>query len=195
MDRSQKPPGSDELARAAQQGDQRALAALVELHKHAAYRVALRLAGNPHDAEEILQNALERVLRHLHRYDAQRPFKPWLMQIVVNQARTLLRRRKLLALFYLGGNEPAAGGSAPYKAELQIERREMRRHLEAAVRALPLAQREAFVLKHIEGMSYEEIAQVTGDSVGSLKVRTHRARRALVQWLAGRGVTLGVGGA
>ncbi|MCK5690681.1 RNA polymerase sigma factor [Myxococcota bacterium] len=181
------------LARLAQTGDSSALNKLLTLHKDQAWRVALRLTGNPHDAEEALQSAFERVMRHLNRYDPSRPFRPWLMKVVVNQARTQMRKRKLKILFFAESPDlwapdlSADGGSN--QPDQAVMRSDSRRLLETALKTLSQAQREAFVLKHIEELSYDEIAVITGDSVGSLKVRVHRARLSLLKYFRERGVT------
>lgn len=178
---------SEELARRAQLGDQRALGHLVARHQNEAYRVALRMAGDPFDAEEIIQTAFERVLRSLSRYDPDRPFRPWFMRVMVNQARTHLKKRRLKAILF--GQErdaPAPAAGEPEQRRLQKATREL---LAKAIATLPVNQREVFVLKHIEGYAYEEIAVITGGSVGNLKVRAHRARRALLTWFKEHNVT------
>lgn len=181
---------SEELARAAQAGDRRALNNLLARHKHEAYRVALRLVGRPHDADEVLQNAFERVLKHLRRYDSTRPFRPWLLRIVVNQARSHWRLIKVKSWLGLREDLPSST-SAPNQ---ELSRKELRHALTAALNSLQEDQREAFVLKHVEGLSYDEIAAITGESAGALRVRTHRARRAVLEWCRANGVTFGSGG-
>ncbi len=178
-------PESETLALAAQRGDRRALSALLERHKHEAYRVALRIVGRAADADEVLQNALERLLKHLHRYDPNRPFRPWLLRIVVNQARSFWRRKKLETLVF---SENIEGRFARGPQE-ELCSRELSDLLCEALLALPRDQREAFVLKHIEELSYEEMAVVIGEAPGALRVRVHRARRAVLAWCNARGVT------
>ena len=182
---------SEDLARAAQAGDQRALNALLTRHKHDAYRVALRLVGKAQDAEEVTQNALERVFKHLGRYDPERPFRPWLIGIVVNQSRSFWRLHKVKAWVF-GYAMESTTNEGPHH---ELRKKELRHALGEALSSLPLEQREAFVLKHIEGLSYEEIAAVTGQSLGSLRVRAHRGRRAVLEWCRAHDVTfLGAGG-
>jgi RNA polymerase sigma-70 factor (ECF subfamily) len=184
---AQAAPSSEALARSAQGGDSRALALLIARHKHEAYRIALRLVGRPYDAEELLQNALERFIKHLRRYDPGRPFRPWLLRIVVNQARTYWRARKLKAWIF-GQPEEASTHSSPHH---DLWRKELRHTLAEGLGRLPADQREAFVLKHVEGLSYEEMAYITGDSTGALRVRVHRARLAMLDWCRAHGVTVG----
>jgi RNA polymerase sigma-70 factor (ECF subfamily) len=179
---------SEVLAAAAQSGDSRALASLLERHKHEVFRVALRMTGRPYDADEVVQLSLERVLKHLARYDRSRPFRPWLLRIAVNQARTFLRRRAVRELFLGTDVAPRAPGPS-LGPEAGLFQRDLRGELDQALQELPASQREAFVLKHVEELSYEEMAEITGDSVGSLKVRVHRARRTLLESLKLRRVT------
>lgn len=181
---------SEALARAAQGGDQRALERLLSRHKHEVYRVALRMTGAPHDADEVVQAALERAMRYVGRYDGTRPFRPWLMRITVNQARTYLKKRSLREWLFgdRSSDVPEIVARGP---DWHLSRKQVREHIERALAQLPIAQREVFILKHIEGLSYDEIAKITGRSLGASKVAGHRARRALMELLRAAGVTLG----
>lgn len=190
--RPRESPATDStegLVRAAQTGDHPALQALIELHRDAAFRVALRLSGGHADAEEVLQSAFERVVRHLPGCDATRPFRPWLMRIVVNQARTHWRLRRLKRLVF--GVEPHESTHRAVEPDLddEITRGELRRVIADAIERLPSEQREVFVLKHVEDYSYEEIASITGVAVGALRVRAHRARLAVLATCKAQGVT------
>ena len=181
---------SEELARDAQRGNHKALDALIRRHKSEAYRVALRMCGRPFDAEEILQISLERVFRHLRGYDPERKFRPWLLRIVSNQARTFLRIQKLKSLFFLGNPEHTPEPVYHSNPGKELRQAHVRSSVEQALLVLPLEQREAFIFKHIEGMSFDEMAEVTGVSPGTLRVRTHRARKAVLQYLRDRNVTV-----
>ncbi len=175
-------PTSEALAAAAKAGDRRALELLVERHKDEAFRVALRLCASHPDAEEVLQGALERVLRHLGKYDTGRPFRPWLMRIVVNYARTHWRLRRAKELLF--GLDPRDAGpvSAVLPPDGELSRKELRIVLVRAMAMLPRDLREAFVLKHVEGWSYEEIAghgRFRGHPAGACASGAHDAARAL----------------
>jgi RNA polymerase sigma-70 factor, ECF subfamily len=183
-------PPSETLARDAQRGSHKALDLLIRRHKSEAYRVALRMCGRPFDAEEILQVSLERLVRHLGHYDPARPFRPWLLKIVSNQARSFLRLQKLKAMFFLENQVDPQDPSPVVASDRQISQGEVRLHIEQGLLALPVDQREAFILKHIEGLSFEELSEITGVSAGALRVRTHRARKALLEYLRDRNVTV-----
>ncbi|OGQ82114.1 MAG: hypothetical protein A2289_02405 [Deltaproteobacteria bacterium RIFOXYA12_FULL_58_15] len=179
---------SELLARCAQEGDQQALSSLLGRHKDEAYRVALRMTGCAAQADDIMQASLERVLKHLRRYDSSRAFRPWLLRIVINQCRTHLRGRKLK--MWLWGDRPEPPDYTRRGPDWHLRRKQLRTELEHALEQLSVGQREAFVLKHIEGHSYEEIAKITGQSIAALKVRVHRGRRTLLEILQTAGVTL-----
>jgi len=174
---------SEELAQHAQRGSHKALDALIKRHKSDAYRVALRMCGRPFDAEEILQISLERVVRYMRRYDSRRPFRPWLLKIVSNQARTFLRVQKLKSLFFLSNQEHVPEPMHHSNPGKEMHQGHVRGLVEQALLALPIDQREAFVFRHIEGMSFDEMADATGASAGALRVRTHRARKAVLEYL------------
>lgn len=179
---------SEELAIRAKMGDQQSLNKLLERHKHEAYRIALRMLGNAFDAEEILQNALCRVVRHLNRFDASRKFRPWFLRIVTNQVRTHWHKNKLRALFLLDFKS-SPHHKMPENPENQIQNKELAETLKAHMMKLPQNQREAFVLHHVEGLSFDQMEEITGISSQALRVRTHRARKALHKELLSSGVT------
>lgn len=180
---------SEQLARAAQGGDRHALDLLIRRHKSDVYRVALRMCGRPADAEEILQLTLERLVRHLGRFDATRTFRPWLLSIAANQARTWLRKQAIKSLFFLDKPDSVETQGGPGKAAHSLESAELKEHLSQALLTLPVDQREAFIFKHIEGLSFAEMASAMGASEGALRVRVHRARQALLSYLRDRHVT------
>lgn len=181
---------SEELAKEAQQGSHKAFDALIRRHKSDGYRVALRMCGRPYDAEEILQISLERLFRHIGKYDISRPFRPWFLRIVSNQARTFLRIQKLKSLFFLEKTENIAKPVHKSGPDSQLHRGQVKSIVEQAILTLPVDQREAFIFKHIEGLSFDEMAEITGDSAGTLRVRAHRARQAVLEFLRDHNVTI-----
>ncbi|MBN1960440.1 MAG: RNA polymerase sigma factor [Deltaproteobacteria bacterium] len=189
MTNTQSDISSEKLAYAAQHGDHNALNSLIKRHKNEAYRVALRMCGRPFDAEEILQLALERLFKHLRRYDHTRAFKPWLFRIVANQARSFLRKQYIKSLFFLSEPPAAPEPINDNSPHLSLHKDEVKQVLKDALLALPIDQREAFIFKHIEGLSFAQMQQATGASVAALRVRTHRARKAILQYLQDRHVT------
>jgi RNA polymerase sigma-70 factor, ECF subfamily len=171
-----------DLVRATIAGDAAAFAELVERHSRSCLRYATRMLGNREDAEDATQEALLRAYRALPRYDTRMPFRTWLMSILINRCRTALlsRRRRAARIVYdddaveharVDGVEPAAV---------------LRMTIEDAVNSLDPNQREAFLLKHVEQLSYEEMSAATGVGISALKMRVQRACDRLQQLMPER---------
>jgi RNA polymerase sigma-70 factor (ECF subfamily) len=176
----------DAIVRAVQTGRTEAFAELVTRHKDKVYAILLRLVRDPDAAEELAQETFVRAWRGLGGFRGESLFGTWLVQIAIHLARDRMRERRRNRTVSLDELlEKSADDSvlmdirSGRDALSEISDRDMIRRLEAALDDLPAAYREVFVLHHIEDVPYEEIASMTGDSVGSLKVRAHRARRLL----------------
>jgi RNA polymerase sigma-70 factor, ECF subfamily len=148
---------------------------LVQRHSAMAYRVALRLCGNHHDAQDITQEALIAAWENLAQFRGGASFSTWLYQIVTRRARNkLTRRRDTNSLDLLGDPaDPAAGPAA------QTERNFAADAVTDALATLPFPQRAAVVLRHFEGLSYAEVAEVTRSTVPAVRSHLFRARRTL----------------
>jgi RNA polymerase sigma-70 factor (ECF subfamily) len=162
---------------------------LVRCHVDRCHAIALRLLGDAHDAEEIAQDALVRAYRALATYEASRirelRLRGWLATIVANLARNRLRRHRptvvpLAPLVEIGADPPAGERTDP---ESVTTRRAEQRRLAAAVLALPERYRVPVVLRHVDDLSYDELASVLDRPVGTVKAQVHRGlallRRAL----------------
>lgn len=176
--------------RAVQAGESESFRYLVERHKDRVYGVLMRLTADPQLAEELAQEAFVRAYRGLGAFRGESRFGTWLVQIAVNLARDHMRSRKrdvvvsLDALVERDGDAEFLEDKRPqYDPLAEISERELRRRFEEALESLPPGYREVFVLRHIQNISYEDIQKMTGDSVGSLKVRAHRARKILKEIL------------
>ncbi len=172
--------------KAVQAGDREAFATLVNRHKDRVYGVLLRLMADGQVAEELAHEAFVRAYRGLDGFRGQSQFGTWLIQIAVNLARDHIRARKrsnvvsLDALLEQDTDTAVLEDRRPqYDPLAEISEREMRKQLETALQELPPGYREVFVLHHIQNIPYDEISKITGDTVGSLKVRAHRARAIL----------------
>jgi RNA polymerase sigma-70 factor (ECF subfamily) len=157
--------------RAVLDGDSAAFAMLVDRHAPACIRFATRMLGSREDAEDVTQETLVRAHRALVRFDAGMSFRTWIMSILINRCRTaLLHRRRRTARVVLdeGAVDRAQVDGSASQAEL-------RDAIERALARLDPAQREAFLLKHVESLSYEEMATMTGVGVSALKMRVQRA--------------------
>jgi RNA polymerase sigma-70 factor, ECF subfamily len=178
---------SDLLARA-QAGEVAAFEALVERHRDRVYGLTARILGSDTDAEEVTQEAFLAAWRNLATFRGESPFGGWVSRIAANFALMRLRRRKV-------ANEVEAPVEAPTFNERgslvdsvadwspsALDRSldsELRRAIEEAAAGLPDEHRQVFVLRDVEGLSYEEIAVLTGSSVAAIKSRLHRARLAM----------------
>jgi RNA polymerase sigma-70 factor (ECF subfamily) len=148
---------------------------LVQRHSAMAYRVALRLCGNHHDAQDIAQEALVAAWENLSRFRADSSFSTWLYQIVTRRALNRVSRRKTAdhADLLEEVTDPVAGPAAQAERNLAVDA------VTDALAALPLPQRTVVVLHHFEGLSYAEVADVTRSTVPAVRSHLFRARRTL----------------
>ena len=165
MDRQNDP----DTIRRAKAGDERAFGSLVDQYHARCVRFAQQMLLSTEDAEEAVQDAFVRVYDALPRFDVTLRFEPWLFRILANRCRTMrVRRRRHDALVVFSDSAPdiavSAQGDDAAREELWL-----------LLDALPVEQREAFLLHHVEGMSYEDMATVTGAGVSALKMRVKRA--------------------
>jgi RNA polymerase sigma-70 factor (ECF subfamily) len=168
------------LVRRAQEGYIDAYAELVDRHAGLAYRVALRLLGNHHDAEDVAQEALVTAWQQLPRFKGTTSFTTWLYQIVTRRALNRITRTRVTESLDLLGDVGDAGEEPGQRLERDLT-------VDAvtdAVTALPPPQRIAIVLRHFEGLSNAEIARITGSSIPAVRSHLFRGRRTLSQTLA-----------
>jgi RNA polymerase sigma-70 factor (ECF subfamily) len=168
------------LVRRAQEGYVEAYAELVDRHGQLAYRIALRLLGNHHDAEDVAQEALVLAWQQLPSFKADSAYSTWLYRIVTRQALNRIRRNRPADSLDLLGDLPGPGE----EPALDLERDLTVDAVTAAVAALPAPQRVAIVLHHFEGLPNEEVARITGSSVPAVRSHLYRGRRTLTKTLA-----------
>ncbi len=175
------------LVAAAREGSEDAFRELVERHQGRLFGILVRLVGDAQTAEELAHEAFVRAFRALPRFRQEASFGTWLVQIGIHAARDLRRHRRRRAgvvsldeLREAGRREGDPADHRPFADPTSaMEDREARQALSEALGHLPAPYREVLALKHYQGWSYEQIAELTGDSVGTLKVRAHRARKLL----------------
>jgi RNA polymerase sigma-70 factor (ECF subfamily) len=170
---------ADLVVRARDGEDVEAFAELVHRHRDRAYRVALRITRHPGDAEDVAQEALVRAWRSLPGFRGEARFSTWLYRIVTNLALNRVERRPRVADVELP--DTAVRSDDPAARTEDAER------LTAALAALEQLspdQRACYVLREIEGLSYEELAEVLETSVPAVKSRLFRARQELTAALA-----------
>ena len=166
------------LVRAAQEGDVRAFAALVDMYYARCLRFALHMLANRSDAEEAVQDTFVRVYRALPSYVEQESFEPWLFRILANRCRSAGSRERRRAEFVEFGDVPER--PSEHRHDDAIAWRE---EIARALAALPTEQREAFLMRHVDDLSYDDMAVATGAGVSALKMRVKRACDALRSWL------------
>jgi RNA polymerase sigma-70 factor (ECF subfamily) len=178
----------------AQAGDMAAFRALVERHQRRAFAVAFALVRDENDARELVQDAFLRVFKSLHSFEGTSSFFTWLYRIITNLSIDLMRKpgRQTVELdeARLDGDD-AGEVDASLLGRLDgadpagvVRRREIAASLQAALDALPSYHRAVIVLREIEGMSYEEMAQAMGVSKGTIMSRLFHARQKLQRALA-----------
>ncbi len=173
------------LVEACRAGRTEAYGELVARHQDRLYPMVLRLVGSREDALDVLQDAFTRGFEKLDQYRGGSSFYTWIYRIAVNQAVSRLRRgrlRRTLRLLDLRGGRPIhdppdeSPSSVPSHAAERAEREAM---VESALAALEPDHRAVVILKDFEGRRYEEIGELLGIPVGTVRSRLHRARQQL----------------
>lgn len=164
-----------EVIAACQRGDRDAFRALFETWQDRVYSIALRFSGDRTQALDIAQDVFVKLLAGIGDFRAESSFETWLYRLVVN--RCLDQKRSGRRLLSLVGDLFTRSGEA--NALDRVLRSERREQVQGAVALLPPEQRIAVVLRYTEGLSYEEIAQATGVSSGTVASRLNRAHKIL----------------
>ncbi|MHB1223027.1 MAG: RNA polymerase sigma factor [Gemmatimonadaceae bacterium] len=154
-------------------GDRESFADLIRRYSDPLYRHALGMTGSPDVAEDILQSSFIKAYHHLG--EVRGRFDAWLFRIVANGCKDWLKNIRRTHLSYDEDDQPSRYATP----DEDLDRSELRTDLDRALSALAPSLREAFVMKHVEGRSYEDMADLLGTTVGALKMRVHRAREAL----------------
>jgi RNA polymerase sigma-70 factor, ECF subfamily len=180
---SRAPAESDHAyVQATLRGDLHAFEALVERHRDVVFRVASRIAGRA-DAEDVSQDAFLRAFHRLERFRADASFRAWLLQITHNAAVDHLTRRRPEPVDDTGEHREGPEREVMRLPAERLESRERIARLETKLRGLSPEHRAVLVLRDVEGLSYEEIAEITEAPLGTVKTRLFRARRDLIEML------------
>lgn len=174
-------PNSSVLVGSARDGDEHAFATLMRSHQDRAYLIALRITGNPHDAQDAVQEAFLNAWQGLARFREDADFGTWLTRIVINSCHRHRRSHRPTAPIEETDTDtavPAAPG-----ADVIVEAQHRLHTAQDAIAELPFDQRTAFVLHIFAGHTHTEVGRILGISEGAAKVRTHRARRAIAATL------------
>jgi RNA polymerase sigma-70 factor (ECF subfamily) len=170
-------------------GEKRAFTILVERYHGRLVNFVYRTTGDRERAEDLVQETFIRVYRHLHRFDQTKKFSTWVYTIASNLAKNELRNRSRnpLVLFQMirkswdNDQRPLEWEDNTYRPDDLFRKRHLRTLVERAVAELPEHHRTVFILREMEGKTYEEIAEITSCNLGTVKSRLNRARTNFAQ--------------
>jgi RNA polymerase sigma-70 factor, ECF subfamily len=173
-------------------GDERAFQVLVERYQTRLLNFVFRTIGDREKAEDLVQEVFIRVYRHLHRFDRSKKFSTWVYTIASNLAKNELRNRSRnpLVLFqtikrnWEDEDRPLQFEDPASRPDDLYRKRHLRELVEASVARLPEHHRQVFILRELEGKSYEEIADITECNLGTVKSRLNRARTSFAEIIA-----------
>jgi RNA polymerase sigma-70 factor (ECF subfamily) len=180
-----------ELVKALRSGDYQAFDSLIGKHSGRMFQTAYGLIGNKQDAEEVVQDALVRIYRHIDQFRGDSSFSTWVYRIVVNLSRNKYQwNRRRGSELTSSISEKIREDDSAEKSELLladssmtperiIDGSETEEAIMKAIGDLPEKLREVTVLRHIEDMSYEQIAELLETNMGTIKSRIARARETL----------------
>jgi len=186
-------PGDAELVERLKTGDREAFGALLRRYQGKVYRLAMNMTRSPQDAEEVTQDVFLAVYRKIGDFDGRAAFSTWLYRVASNAALMKLRGRRSEPHLSIEEEGPAFAPDGHFArpvadwSELPEDRllsAERRRVLEQAIDALPPDYKAVVVLRDVEGLSNQEVAEILGATVLAVKSRLHRARLALRERLA-----------
>ncbi|HYW11694.1 MAG TPA: sigma-70 family RNA polymerase sigma factor [Longimicrobium sp.] len=173
-------------------GNKRAFGELVERYQNRLLNFIYRTTGDRERAEDLVQETFIRVYRHLHRFDQSKKFSTWIYTISSNLAKNELRNRSRnpLVLFQTlmknrdADERPLEWEDNTYRPDDLFRKRHLKSQVDAAVDQLPEHHRTVFILREMEGKTYEEIAEITSTNLGTVKSRLNRARNSFAQLIA-----------
>lgn len=161
-------------------GDESAFNEIVRKYQQRIYWHARRMTGNHLDADEIVQEVLLVLYKKLKDFKFKSSLYTWIYKITSTRSINLIRRRSVKEMFSL---ESGADREAESDILRDIENKEEIEMLEKHLQRIPAKQREVFILRTIDGLSYEEISEITGKSVGGLKSNYFHALRKITEMM------------
>ena len=184
-----KPLDDSQVVAAFLDGNRRAFDELVERYQNRLLNFVYRTTGDRERGEDLVQETFIRVYRHLHRFDQSKKFSTWVYTIASNLAKNELRNRSRnpLVLFQTllknreADQRPLEWEDNTYRPDDLFRKRALKSQVDAAVDQLPEHHRTVFVLREMEGKTYEEIAEITDTNLGTVKSRLNRARNSFAK--------------
>ncbi|CAN5767076.1 sigma-70 family RNA polymerase sigma factor [soil metagenome] len=173
-------------------GEKRAFTELADRYQSRLLNFVYRTTGDRERAEDLVQETFIRVYRHIHRFDQSKKFSTWVYTIASNLAKNELRNRSRnpLVLFQMikknwgADDRPLEWEDNTYRPDDLYRKRRLKQMVDSVVEELPEHHRTVFVLREMEGKTYEEIAEITGCNLGTVKSRLNRARNNFAQIIA-----------
>jgi RNA polymerase sigma-70 factor (ECF subfamily) len=196
---AQPSPGSDlaneqnaQIVAAHLAGDERAFGELMQRYQGRLLNFINRMIGDRERSEDLVQEAFVRVHRHLHRFDPSRKFSTWIYTIASNLAKNELRNRARSPLVFPDSARAPSTDEAPalefedssLRPDTLYQNRALHELVQSTVAQLTPQHRVVFVLRELEGRSYEEIADATSTNLGTVKSRLNRARSSFAEMIA-----------
>lgn len=184
-DHGAAPDDAQLVARSLRQ-DHEAFGQLIDRHASAIVNLAYRMVGNRAEAEDMAQEAFLTAFKALATFRADSKFSTWLYRIAANKCKDWLRaKRPGQGPYDLDAEEVLDSHVAEHRTpEVLLSQQQVAQELEQAIQRLPPLYREAFVLKHVEGLSYEEMEEILGVNGDTLKMRVYKGRLQLSRELA-----------
>ena len=184
--------GDSEVVQCFLDGDERAFGELVKRYDGRLVNFVYRTVGDRERAQDLVQETFVRVYRHMQRFDQSKKFSTWIYTIAGNLAKNELRNRSRnpLVLFqtirknWEADHRPLEWEDSTFKPDDLYRKRNLKEMVEKAVTELPEHHRIVFVLRELEGKTYEEIADITGCNLGTVKSRLNRARNNFARVIA-----------
>jgi RNA polymerase sigma-70 factor (ECF subfamily) len=178
-------PDDASLVRASLDGDREAFAVLVSRHAQSVLSLTTRMLGTA-DAEDVAQETFVAAYKALPGFQFSAKFSTWLYRIAVNKCHDVIRTRRpgVFSIDSEDGEELAWKALEDEPPRRGLEQIELAWELDKSIDALPPLYRESFVLKHVEGLGYDEMSEILGTNRDTLKMRVYKARMLLCRSLA-----------
>jgi len=175
--------------------DEAAFSELVRRHQHQVYNLVLRMLGNREEAEDVAQEVFVAVFRSIDGFREESSLATWLYRVATNHCKNRLKylgrrqRGKLCSLDVVAEHDlrPTATQEHYHPPDQLLEGHPAEREVQQAIAGLEPEQRLVILLREVEGLSYQQIEEVTGLPPGTVRSRLHRARLALKEWMARHG--------
>jgi RNA polymerase sigma-70 factor (ECF subfamily) len=170
-----------ELVQQLKNGQLFAGSTLYTRHKLAIYSFCLRMLADGEAAKDATQETFMKMISKIHSVDKGIALRSWLFSVARNEVLMVLRRKKIIPMDSFDESEQAYDQSTPYHSAVQEE---LTAHVQEAIQKLKPAYREVFLLREMEGLSYDEIANATGTTLSAVKSKIFKSRAALSEMLA-----------